>query len=115
MIKVIVSGVALLTQVDAWSKPSHISVALEAAQKLSPVAVQFVAAHLHETMPPAGKDDTLRDRVGQAMAEVSAWADGIRESSDYHYSNTEYQNCRAFKLDEDCQNGRCLVTGLKSI
>ena len=113
MLKVIVSGIAVLTQVKAWSRPSHCAVALEAAQKLTPVGVQFVAAHLHEFLPPAaGKTNMLRERVGKAMAEVSGWADTVTESYDYHFSHTDYQNCRPFDIEQDCPRGRCLVTGI---
>jgi hypothetical protein len=108
---VLALAVIYATPAQAWSKPSHCQVALQAAEKLTPTAVAFLSAHLYESMPSTGVN--LRDRLGRGMAEVSGWADEIRASEPYHYSHTPYQACDSFVMERDCAGGKCLVTGIE--
>ena len=54
----------------------------------------------------------------KSISRASVWADSDEAKSEYpgseyfHFSNTPYRNCQPFRVDRDCTNGICIVTGL---
>jgi hypothetical protein len=103
----------LVSTVEGWSGPSHRIVSRVAGRHISQKTVGYLAGHLHEYLPSSGVN--LKSRVEDAMASASVWADTLGEElGKFHFSHTPYRACEKFDFQRDCQDGKCLVTGIDS-
>ena len=53
------------------------------------------------------------DSAQTALVEIAAWADSQEESDPYHFTHTPYRKCAPFHRTRDCENDKCLVTGIE--
>lgn len=87
---------------DAWGPDGHRIIAEIAEQRLSDEAKAAIADLLD----------------GQAMADVSTWADQVRSREEYrwtgplHYANLAAGATR-FDMDRDCGEAGCVVSAIK--
>ena len=86
----------------SWNAETHEAIGRIASRQLRQRSLAKISNLLSEY-----------DSAESALMGIAAWADTQEESNPYHFTHTPYRKCAPFDRTRDCENDKCLVTGIE--